>query len=119
MIQITGDWFLTADVGNVILSQRKTNGNTGEDYFVDVAFPRDFEQLMNSLAKRKIRIGIEAADHLKELVALEKQIKADNAAFYKKFEKQIKQMLKEEREHGKNHGADQAVSGSGSEEGNC
>lgn len=98
MIHISGDWYLGGDPSNIILKQRKINKENGKEYFNEVAYPGTFEQLMNSLSRRRVRINIEAANDLKELIAIEKAIQDDNAKFYKRFKKEINEKLKEESE---------------------
>ena len=95
MIHIGEDWYIGGDPLNIILKQRKVAKETGKEYFVDVAFPRTFEQLMNSLSARKAKMSIENMELLKELVELERQIKSDNAEFYQRFENEIKQIVKQ------------------------
>lgn len=96
MIHISGDWYIDGDASNIILKQRKESKKNGEEYFIEVAYPGTFEQLMNSLSRRRVRMEIEKVATLRELVDAEKDIRKDNDEFYKRFEKEIRERLREE-----------------------
>lgn len=100
MIHITGDYFLEADNLNLTLKKRKiakTGQNAGQEVFTDIGYYGTFEQLLDRLVEKRIKIDVQGAQSLTDVCEGVKLIHDDIKEFCARLKNEIKQRLEAER----------------------
>jgi hypothetical protein len=101
MIHIVDDLYITGDPLNISLTQekesKKEGGVKGEKYYVDLGHYNTFQELLDGLTRKKIRLGISQAKALMEIGDDIQEIHDTIRWFCNKFKKEIEDRMQDEQ----------------------